>query len=186
MCLLRSVPLGIYKRSRPMVFPLVPRCQGLWGSQYHKGLRHLSGSHKVMSQSITLATPASISLITLASGLPETLDKKAMFEGEVQLGDASGYVTISSVRNTQAVADEYKSHEDLEETFRKGLHDKVFYRIYYNDVTLLRTSLAAILQAIGPLVSDCWIDTDYGSVIQGVVFANQLRDPSWDWRRSVM
>ena len=32
-CLLRSVPLGKYCRSRPLVFSLVPRCHGAWGSQ---------------------------------------------------------------------------------------------------------------------------------------------------------
>jgi transposase InsO family protein len=32
-CLLRLVPLGKYWRSRPLVFSLLPRCQGLWGSQ---------------------------------------------------------------------------------------------------------------------------------------------------------
>ena len=32
-CRERSVPLGKYWRSRPLVFSLVPRCQGLWGSQ---------------------------------------------------------------------------------------------------------------------------------------------------------
>ena len=31
--MLRSVPLGKYWRIRPLVFSLVPRCQGLWGSQ---------------------------------------------------------------------------------------------------------------------------------------------------------
>jgi hypothetical protein len=30
---LRSVPLGKYWRSRPLVFSLVPRCQGEWASQ---------------------------------------------------------------------------------------------------------------------------------------------------------
>ena len=29
----RSVPLGMYWRSSPLVFSLEPRCQGLWGSQ---------------------------------------------------------------------------------------------------------------------------------------------------------
>ena len=33
LCRARSVPLGKYWRSRPLVFSLVPRCQGLWGSQ---------------------------------------------------------------------------------------------------------------------------------------------------------
>jgi hypothetical protein len=33
VCLLRLVPLGKYWRSRPLVFSLVPRCQGLCGSQ---------------------------------------------------------------------------------------------------------------------------------------------------------
>jgi putative transposase len=33
LCRLRSVPLGKYWRSRPLVFSLVPRCQGLCGSQ---------------------------------------------------------------------------------------------------------------------------------------------------------
>ena len=33
LCLLRSVPLGKYWRSRPLVFSLVPRCHGLRGSQ---------------------------------------------------------------------------------------------------------------------------------------------------------
>src|SRR6266567_576568 len=33
VCLLRSVPLGKYCRSRSLVFSLVPRCQGLCGSQ---------------------------------------------------------------------------------------------------------------------------------------------------------
>src|ERR671911_1243026 len=33
LCLLRSVPLGKYWRSSPLVFSLVPRCQGLCGSQ---------------------------------------------------------------------------------------------------------------------------------------------------------
>jgi hypothetical protein len=32
LCLLRSVPLGKYWRSSPLVFSLVPRCQGLCGS----------------------------------------------------------------------------------------------------------------------------------------------------------
>ena len=32
-CLWRSVPLGKYWRRRPLVFSLVPRCHGLWGSQ---------------------------------------------------------------------------------------------------------------------------------------------------------
>jgi hypothetical protein len=29
----RSVPLGMYWRSNPLVFSFEPRCQGLWGSQ---------------------------------------------------------------------------------------------------------------------------------------------------------
>ena len=29
----RSVPLGMYWRSSPLVFSLEPRCQGVWGSQ---------------------------------------------------------------------------------------------------------------------------------------------------------
>src|SRR4029453_8480016 len=33
LCLLRSVPLGKYWRSSPLVFSLVPRCHGLCGSQ---------------------------------------------------------------------------------------------------------------------------------------------------------
>src|SRR3954464_890588 len=33
LCMLRSVPLGKYWRSSPLVFSFVPRCQGLWGSQ---------------------------------------------------------------------------------------------------------------------------------------------------------
>src|SRR5277367_1771430 len=33
LCALRSVPFGKYWRSRPLVFSLVPRCQGLRGSQ---------------------------------------------------------------------------------------------------------------------------------------------------------
>ncbi len=33
VCWLRSVPLGKYWRSRPLVFSFVPRCQGLCGSQ---------------------------------------------------------------------------------------------------------------------------------------------------------
>ena len=33
LCRARSVPLGKYWRSRPLVFSLVPRCHGLWGSQ---------------------------------------------------------------------------------------------------------------------------------------------------------
>ena len=33
LCLLRSVPLGMYCRSSPLVFSLVPRCHGLCGSQ---------------------------------------------------------------------------------------------------------------------------------------------------------
>lgn len=32
-CLLRSVPLGMYCRSTPLVFSLLPLCQGLYGSQ---------------------------------------------------------------------------------------------------------------------------------------------------------
>ena len=34
VCLLRSVPLGKYWRSRPLVFSLLPRCQGLLSSIY--------------------------------------------------------------------------------------------------------------------------------------------------------
>ena len=33
VCLLRSVPLGKYCLSKPLVFSLVPRCHGLCGSQ---------------------------------------------------------------------------------------------------------------------------------------------------------
>ena len=33
LCLLRSVPLGKYWRSKPLVFSFVPRCHGLRGSQ---------------------------------------------------------------------------------------------------------------------------------------------------------
>src|SRR6266852_8814189 len=33
LCALRSVPFGKYWRSKPLVFSLVPRCQGLCGSQ---------------------------------------------------------------------------------------------------------------------------------------------------------
>src|SRR6476620_5917069 len=33
VCWLRSVPLGKYCRSKPLVFSLEPRCQGLCGSQ---------------------------------------------------------------------------------------------------------------------------------------------------------
>src|ERR1700738_1535746 len=33
LCARRSVPFGKYWRSRPLVFSLVPRCQGLRGSQ---------------------------------------------------------------------------------------------------------------------------------------------------------
>jgi hypothetical protein len=33
LCMLRSVPLGKYWRSSPLVFSLVPRCHGLCGSQ---------------------------------------------------------------------------------------------------------------------------------------------------------
>src|SRR3954463_6684551 len=33
LCTLRSVPLGKYCRSSPLVFSFVPRCHGLWGSQ---------------------------------------------------------------------------------------------------------------------------------------------------------
>src|SRR3954451_7205112 len=33
LCMLRSVPLGKYCRSSPLVFSFVPRCQGLCGSQ---------------------------------------------------------------------------------------------------------------------------------------------------------
>src|SRR5207244_4027244 len=33
LCRVKSVPLGKYWRSRPLVFSLVPRCQGLCGSQ---------------------------------------------------------------------------------------------------------------------------------------------------------
>lgn len=35
----RSVPFGKYCRSRPLVFSLVPRCQGLWGSAKNPGRR---------------------------------------------------------------------------------------------------------------------------------------------------
>ena len=33
LCMLRSVPLGKYCRSSPLVFSFVPRCHGLCGSQ---------------------------------------------------------------------------------------------------------------------------------------------------------
>src|SRR3954453_11783739 len=34
----RSVPLGKYWRSSPLVFSLLPRCQGLWGSAKKTGI----------------------------------------------------------------------------------------------------------------------------------------------------
>ena len=136
-----------------------------------------------MSQSITLATPASISLSTLTSGIPENLAIKKVFDGEVLLGDVASYVRVYAAPNVKATADEYRENDDLDVAFRQSLSDKIFYRVSFNDVALLRASLAKMFQGIGPLIADCWIDTDYGWVMSGTAFAARLKDPSWDWRR---
>ena len=80
-----------------------------------------------MSQAITFATPASISLSTLTSGIPESLAIKK-FDGEIQLGDVSSYVRIHAVHNVKATADEYLENDDLDVAFRQSLRDKIFYR----------------------------------------------------------
>lgn len=143
-----------------------------------------------MSQSIILACPSSCRMSVFAEILERTADDISASlvhgTGELQLVGPNHrfYLTLSEMREQDAVALDYDSNEDLDAQFRSEVLDLRFYLLCFNDFGVAKRVLHGLLAELGARGMDPWLDTDFGWVIRGADAVAKMRnDPAWDWRR---
>ncbi len=104
---------------------------------------------------------------------------------EIMFRDPEGawYISLSETKQRDELIIEYLDGDYDNEAFLEAIEDMVFLMVFFDDYERTRRLVELLFSNPSINAKNCWIDNDYGVILNGQVVLNSIeRDPLWDWR----